>query len=472
MKLKKLATLLLSACVLFSAVAEAGTLTPYSGTRPGFKKQTRKPVPKPVNIKQDKSAEQTSDVAQNSSLGNSNGMWRKENTASDAYVMNIGLANGISVASVCMTTQYNVVDMATGKVLTTLNGNIVANIAPAGAGLSINNSPINSQSVRLQPVTALSTNLVKYNGASYRGTIVVKRSGSKILVVNAVPLEDYLLGTVPAEMTPAWPQSALEAQSVAARTFALYSKNQHKSEGYNLCNSTHCQVYEGIRNESGSTTAAVNATRGYVMLYEGKPIYAPFHSSSGGMTENCEDVWGNYMPYLRSVTDDDSQSPFHQWSVKYTVAEVEKKLSSKGHNIGHLKNIQLMPNASTNAGKSTSGRSNSVKFIGTSGEAVLTGVQLRTTLGLKSTMFTIRIQRNTANTKINNGRVTNKATGAAPTALQTTGTDGEMVIIDGHGFGHGLGMSQWGAKAMAEKGKNWQSILNHYYTGVEIKKLY
>lgn len=467
MNVKKMAVLLLSACVLISSVAEAGTLTPYSGKRPGFnvKKQTVKETVQ-EEVKQAKAQVKAAEE----SASKASSSWKKGSGESISYLMNIGLASGLSIAHVSMNSQYQIIDVDKGTVLDTINGNIIANITPGADGLEINGNPVGAKSVRLQAVNDLTTNRVKFNNTSYRGGLVVSKKGDDLLVVNTVMIDEYLIGTVPAEMSPTWPTAALQAQTVAARTFALYNKNQHRSEGYDLCNATHCQVYEGVRNESDTTTEAVNSTSGYVMIYDGKPIYAPFHSSSGGMTENVEDVWGTYLPYLRSVQDDDSQSPFHNWSVSYTAAQVEKLLADKGHNIGSLKSIQPMPNISTKAVKSASGRSNTVKFIGSNGNVSLSGVQLRNALGLKSTMFTISVKHNLANTKA--GVASDAINNLSSKGLLITGGSDEQIIIDGHGFGHGLGMAQWGAKAMAENGKTWQNILNHYYTGVLINKMY
>lgn len=483
MKAKKIGTLLLSACILLSATAEAGTLNPYSGIRPGFnvkkqqaaeaqkaqqeamKKQAKEAAKeaKEAAKAEAKEAKEAAKNAKEAAKEEVSGRWRGS-ADSSAYTMNVGLATGLSVAAVCMNTQYNVVDMLTNNVLDTLNVNIVATVKPAGSGLEINGQTFNTQSVTLVPVTVLSGNVSKFNGKSYRGTLIVSNKNGGISVINAVQLDEYLIGTVPAEMSPTWPAAALQAQAVAARTYALNSKNRHNDEGYDICNTSHCQVYDGTASETNTTTEAVNSTRGYAMIYNSEPIFAAFHSSSGGMTENIEDVWGTYLPYLRSVQDDDSQSPYHNWSVTYTPAQVERMLASRGHNIGKLQSIQLMPNANTKAVKSASGRSNTVKLTGSEGSATLSGVELRSAMGLKSTMFSISVKHNYSNTKA--GSASDENSNLSPNALKITGVEGEQILIDGHGFGHGLGMSQWGAKTMAERGKTWQNILNHYYTNV------
>lgn len=358
--------------------------------------------------------------------------WKKNDTANADYQLKIGLANGVVQASVGMNSEYTVLDMANGSVLGRFNGNVLSVITVSGNRLAVNGKNVNSQSVVLKPINKLESNAVIYNGNKYRGALNIKinKSGS-LLVINNITIDEYLMGTVPSEMSPSWSKSALEAQAVAARTYALYTKNQHSSEGYDLCTSTHCQVYSGIAKESPSTTSAVKSTQGYVMTYGGKPICAVFHSSSGGRTENAEDVWGNYNPYLRSVADEDN-SPNKNWTVSFTNAEMQKLLARGSKDVGAVKSVQMI---------NSNARSAVVRFKGSKGTIDLSGVKLRSLLGLKSSMFTAR-------------------------------NAGGQVIFEGHGYGHGLGMSQYGAKAMAEKGKSWQDILKHYYTNVSIDKMY
>ena len=139
------------------------------------------------------------------------------------------------------------------------------------------------------------------NDMPYRGYVtLLKQNG--MTVINHVLTEDYLYGVVPKEMPSTWPMGALRAQSIAARTFALKNRNRHNEQGFDLCNTAHCQVYEGSSAETKETTEAVDRTRGEVMFYHGAVIDAVFHTDSGGMTESAEQVWGRYVPYLRSVS--------------------------------------------------------------------------------------------------------------------------------------------------------------------------
>lgn len=276
------------------------------------------------------------------------------------------------------------------------------------------------------------------DGRRYRGSLELRHRGAGLTAVNIVPVDDYLLSVVPEEMPTDWPAEALKAQSVAARSFALKSRGRHAAEGYDLCTTTHCQLYKGIASEKTASTAAVRATRGEVLTYGGHPIEALFHTDSGGMTESSEDVWGNPIPYLRAVRD--TPLGTMPWTKTMSTADLEKKLAAKGHNIGRLRAIELSPLAVGRAAKdrTASGRVKAMTVTGTKGSVTLSGNAWRSLLGLKSALFDAKLTKDT-------------------------------VTFTGFGAGHGLGISQWGAKRLAETGKSYADILHHYYTGVTLQ---
>lgn len=276
------------------------------------------------------------------------------------------------------------------------------------------------------------------NGKSYRGGLQLRRRSGAITVVNILPVEQYLRGVLPEEMPPSWALDALKTQAVAARTFALKNRKRHESDGYDLCSSIHCQLYTGVAEEDPHTDAAIRETYGEVLvaIQNGGMINAPFHTDSGGMTENSEEVWGNYSSFLRGVKELEEKT--HPWSKTVPLDEFQKKFS-----IGTIKKIEL---SSLKIGKKTedrtsSGRVKKVRIVGSKGTKTVPGTEMRSMFGLKSTLFSIRLQ-------------------------------GSRVVFSGYGWGHGLGMSQWGAKAFAERGDGYQKILAHYYQDTMIKKLY
>lgn len=158
--------------------------------------------------------------------------------------------------------------------------------------------------------------LVKIEDTNYRGSINLQNIGGLIRVLNNIDIEEYLYGLVPREMPASFPKEALKAQAVAGRTYAMQNTSKHIKEGYNICDTTHCQVYGGYDGEKPATTLAVEDTRGLVARYKGEMINAQYHSCSGGYTNSSVDVWGGDTPYLIGVKDDYSKaSPHNQWSL-------------------------------------------------------------------------------------------------------------------------------------------------------------
>ena len=274
-----------------------------------------------------------------------------------------------------------------------------------------------------------------------RGALELRHKSGGLTAVNIVPVDDYLRSVVPEEMPVDWPAEALKAQSVAARSFALASRGRHASEGYDLCTTTHCQLYTGTAAEKSASNAAIKATRGEVLTYGGKPIEALFHTDSGGMTENSEDVWGSHVPYLRAAKDTPAKTM--PWTKTISRADLERKLAAKGHDIGKVRSIALSPLAIGRAAKdrTASGRVKTMTVKGTKGTATLSGTTWRSLLGLKSTLFDAKLTK-------------------------------DAVTFTGYGSGHGLGISQWGAERMAAKGASYAEILYHYYTGTKLQQLY
>jgi stage II sporulation protein D len=261
----------------------------------------------------------------------------------------------------------------------------------------------------------------------YRGALQVIPDGKGLVAIERVDLEHYLYSVLGAEMSKDFPIEALKAQAVAARTYAIYRSQAATKKPFDLDSSQDSQVYRGIASEATTTQAAVNATTGQIMTYQGKPILAAFHSASGGHTENVEDIWSNPLPYLRGVPDYDLGTPGYEWTKSVSRAELGKSLK--------LRNVTaIFADRSTQYGSVLS-----LKVVGDE-EKTLTGKQLRTALKLRSLRFTI-----------------------------SPSPDG--FVFNGRGYGHGLGMSQWGAYSMAQQGMTYTTILAHYYRGVELGRL-
>ena len=327
----------------------------------------------------------------------------------------------------------------------------------------------------------------------YRGRLQLLVRGGQVQVVNHLGIETYLASVVGSEMPHKWPLPALQAQAVAARTYAL--RQRGKSGDFDVKATVASQVYRGVESETPSTIEAVESTRSLVLVHAGRLINAVFHSSSGGATEPSGEVWRNQLPYLVSVADHDQHSPVHRWNKRFD----DDELRGLFRETGGVKSLQVLK-------KSSTGRVRSARVKGPRGSLVLTGRELRKRLGLKSTMVQFELingsgASSTASAQatpqaapaliglwqdsasgpdtgsISSGRLVSPPPPPLPhlnaSALQQPRPAvrvGEMVLeARGQGFGHGVGMSQWGAHGLALQGADFRQILLHYYRGAEIR---
>jgi len=263
----------------------------------------------------------------------------------------------------------------------------------------------------------------------YRGRVRLVPGGGGIHAINYIDIDDYLYSVVGAEMVASWPLEALKAQAVAGRSYALYKRSQARGQLFDVGTSTSTQVYRGVSSEASSTHQAVDSTSGQVLTYGGSTILAVFHSSSGGHTENVEDVWSKPLPYLRGVVDYDQTAPVFQWSAAIASGDLSRRIGG----VGSVR--QLIPQQTTPRGRVVSAR-----VVGDRGSKQVSGEDLRKALDLKSTLF--RVSPN-----------------------------GNRFYVQGRGFGHGVGLSQWGAYYLANQGVSYQQILGHYYNSAQLATL-
>ncbi len=334
--------------------------------------------------------------------------------------------------------------------------------------------------------------LININNIAYRGAVELKINNSnKLTVVNIVNLEEYLYSVLPKEMSWNWPMEALKAQAVAARTYAILHINKYIKQGFNLCATTASQVYGGYNVEHPNCTQAVEATRGEILKYENKPASTYYFSSSGGYTEDIRNVWGGeYIPYLTGVSD--QYEPTEKagkgiWKLELTRQEIQQILSSKAYDLGEL--ISIIP-----LERSESGGVIKLSIKGTKGEKIFEIQDTRMIFGanvIYSQKYSVTPSNNN-NIHLIDGSQHIKAIPTNEIKILTSGqgeailldneqiniTDGQIVkgynslpnsfIFDGRGYGHGIGMSQWGAYGMAEAGFKYNEILEHYFPGTNI----
>lgn len=271
----------------------------------------------------------------------------------------------------------------------------------------------------------------------FRGQISVHAQSKRIEVVNRVPLEQYVASIVGGEMLPGWPREALRAQAVAARTYLLHEASRREHEEWHVRATAESQVYRGLQTETSETVAAARSTRGEILTHRSQPILAAFHSTAGGRTASAGEVWGEDRPYLRVLdVEDESDAPHTYWRTELDRAALEQVLTLGGVRVGRLETLEVVE-------RTQSGRVHRLRVTGTTGqEATLTGRRMRALFGglsLRSTLFEVRPTR-------------------------------RGFAFVGSGHGHGVGMSQWGARAMAERGASYERILETFYPGARLER--
>ena len=270
----------------------------------------------------------------------------------------------------------------------------------------------------------------------YRGRTLVIPTEKGLTAVNWIDLEEYLYSVLGGEMDARWHPEALKAHAIAARSYALYRRQRQQSNPlYDVgASPDKWQIYQGVAKEHPNIYAAVDATSGQVLTHNNQIIESVFHACSGGHTENVEDVWGNKLAYLRAVPDFDLNTPNLakiapkcQWQKSFSPTQISKKFPEVG-DVKEIKAVEFSPFNSVTK----------LRIVGEKGTKELKGEQVRTALKLNSTRF-----------------IVNKS-------------DNDTFVLQGRGWGHGLGMSQYGARYLASQGYNHLQILNHYYRNVAL----
>ncbi|WP_317368689.1 SpoIID/LytB domain-containing protein [uncultured Tyzzerella sp.] len=365
-------------------------------------------------------------------------------------------------------------------------------------------------------ITIKSNDYISLLNKKYRNLINIICKNNSLSVINTLDIEEYLYGVVPSEMPSSWHKEALKAQAVTARNYAYANLGTHKKDGYDVCDTVHCQVYNGVNNEKQSTTDAINETKGVFAYYNNELINAVYSSSSGGYTDDAENVWNNSVPYLKAVKDEYEEGA-KQWTRTFTFDELSSMAS-----IGTVNEIIL-------ENSSVTGRVNKLTLIGTNGEKVLEKEEVRTffskhiggsldsknfkmlkannyisanskqdNIEKDNTIYAISskgssainrdvfvIDKNTTSSEIDNMYVINKNQNISNLlpknkddyntnsninyVSKLTRKDSNSVTFVGKGWGHGVGMSQYGANSLAKKGYKYDEILKYYYTGIEVK---
>lgn len=276
----------------------------------------------------------------------------------------------------------------------------------------------------------MDSGLLEFDGRRYRGALRLAATAAGIEVVNVLDVESYLRGVVPAEMAASWPLEALKAQAVAARSYTLTSLDP--AARYDLCATDECQVYRGVAAEHPRSDAAIAATAGVVVSYQGATARTYYHADSGGVVASSAEVWGSWSPYLLARTDAQANTPHRAWQVRLDGEALGRSLTAAGRDVGTVTGLRVVA-------LSESGRVQEIEVAGTRGHVVLQGSELTRLArgwGLKSMSF--RVQGG--------------------------------LSVSGNGWGHGVGMSQYGARALANAGYDFGQILAFYYANTGLTR--
>ncbi len=278
---------------------------------------------------------------------------------------------------------------------------------------------------------------IRINGKSYRGIVDFYPADKGLLVVDELPLEEYLVGLINCEISSLWPVEAVKAQAVIARSYAIYQKDARRAAQYHLESSVMDQVYDGVDIEDSRAARAVEETAGEVLTFSGGVIQAFYHSNCGGHTEAALNVWGADLPYLQGVECRYCLNvPSAKWEVSLPLKKIESLVKAAGYQATGLSSIKT---GATNR----NGRLQDLTLATAKGGLVITAVNFRKAVGysvIKSTNFSVRMR-------------------------------GDELQFAGLGNGHGVGLCQWGSKQRAGDGFSYREILTYYYPGVRIDKL-
>src|SRR5947208_5681320 len=333
---------------------------------------------------------------------------------------------------------------------------------------------------------------LNFAGRLFRGVLEVTTDDSgDMIVVNQVETSRYLASVTGAESPSSWNAEALASQAIAARTYLV--THLHKHGTYDLEGDTRDQEYGGLGTEADSTIRAVERTAGIVATYRGSPIEALYSANAGGVTEDSENVYANALPYLRSVPSPGDElakdsgwgKTSWEWNREFTAPQLRSYIGARGIDVGDPQRIDLVRLTGT-------GRVLSAKIVGSTGSRDIGKDTPRYYFGLRSTLFTVTTHpEETEYVDASNlDRVRQleflgatvertftmniKDPDRVAQTLRVLGWQYRLparFVFTGKGYGHGVGMSQWGAQGMALGGKSAEEILRHYYLGIDITSI-
>lgn len=349
-----------------------------------------------------------------------------------AVRVRVAVVKGADSAKIFIAGNFRIVDCASKAVLMEEKYLPEAELTAAETGFKLGGKEISGSAVSVEAVGGAR---IYINDRVFRGGITLLRDERKITVVNAADLEEYLYGVIRNEVSTWWPMEALKAQAIAARTYAMNQISESKRKYYDVAADVSSQVYGGIFSEKWRTNRAVDETRGKVLTYNGAIFPAFFHATCGGSTFDASYLWNIDLPPLKGVKCKwCRKSPHFYWERWIPVREAEAKLAAAGYPVGDIIGFEATKRDPFSA------RILALKVKGSNGETDILAKDFRRIIGsdiVRSTNFKVTLV-------------------------------GDYVAFEGLGWGHGVGLCQWGAYYMSRAGKKAAEILEFYYPGSKI----
>lgn len=326
---------------------------------------------------------------------------------------------------------YKIIDLVENKILYQ-SRNLNTTVTAYGAEISLGKVKFKADKLLIKSDYYATTII---DGRIFRGNIqLIKKDNSHLLVINQIGLEDYVKGILYHEASHYWPMEALKAQAIVCRTYAICQIQENKLKDFDVTSDIYSQVYGGKTSERYRTNEAVNQTKGIILTYMDRVFFTYYHATCAGYTEDASRIWNIDIPPLKGVVCIFcKESPHFSWHYVMPLRVIKDKLVNAGYKINNIKNIKIL-------GKDKSGRITELEIIAENKNVKISSKEFRNIIGLniiRSTNFEINILDNDA-------------------------------VFVGFGWGHGVGLCQWGAYFMAKQGKNYKEILKYYYPETKV----
>ena len=346
------------------------------------------------------------------------------------------VVKNVSHAALSVQGAWTLLDESSGRILQEGDRTIFTDVKALREGISFAGNIYSTRRLAIEPSRDAS---ITVNKRRFRGHVtILATSDLKLNIINVVDLEQYIKGVLYHEISHKWPIEAIKAQAVATRSYAIYSMGQNKGKDFDVTNDIYSQVYGGRNSERYRTGIAVDETKGEVLTYNEKILPAFFHATCGGMTESASEIWNLNLPPLQGeLCPYCKTSPHMRWKRNFRLKDIQTKLSNGGYRTGLIKNIEIIQ-------RNASDRIKLLKITSRDGKStVISGKDFRNIIGpndIRSNTYEIVMR-------------------------------GYYIDFYGRGWGHGVGLCQWGALGMAQLHFDYKAILKHYYPGTRIENL-